>query len=545
MVTRHHAIKLLISGLMLTVIVAALTLQSADANSATWDESLYLYLGRHAAITHDYEAFAALGVAPLPVRAIWTPRVLEPVPAEPAAPAVFRQRIDRARRNAIAWFAVPLVLAILLMVSRAHGVAAGTVAALLIALSPNVIAHASLATTDVAFAFTFIVSIAAMIVYLRRRSWPAALALAAALGLALATKYSAIALYLILVATLAIRWRERRWSRDIAAVIGSLLFAWSLHGWQAAPLFTPTGVAASVLTTILGWTGRAPVIVAWLANLPAPIFLRGIAAQAFLERAGQEAFLLGAVSQHGWWYYFPVALAMKSTVIELAALVAFAALACRRKLRDPETQVVVTTVAIFGLLALMGRRDLGVRYVMPLVILVVIAATAWLSDFLRGQKWAPAICAAALSMQAYSMLAIAPQQLAYFNAFAGGPERGYTRLVDSNLDWGQDLLRLRAWITSQPEAEVGLAYFGSAAPAAYGVQPVDWRSLLATRSGRRKVFVISATYLQGIFLCGDPFAHFRGITPSARIGYTMMAYEVDQDEVRRALAVSAADGCAP
>jgi hypothetical protein len=530
----------------LAAIVAAATFQSARANSATWDETLYLYLGRHAVITHaDYAAFASLGVAPLPVRLIWTPRVIGPTASEPSDPAVYRQRVDRARLNAIAWFAVPLVLAVLVLVSSAYGVAAGAVAAVLIALSPNVIAHASLATTDVAFACMFIVSTAAAIAYLRRRSGPAPSALAAAMGLALATKYSAIGLYLILVTMLAVRWRERRWFRDLTVMIGSLVIAWALHGWQVAPLMTPTGVAASMVQAVFGWTGRATGIVTWLAALPAPIFLRGIAAQAFLERGGQEAFLLGAVSQHGWWYYFPVALAMKSTLIELAALVTFVALAFVRKLRDVETQVVVTTVVVFGLLALMGRRDLGVRYVLPVVILVVIAAAAWAADVLRGFKWAPAIGVAAVSMQAFSLLTIAPQHLAYFNVLAGGPERGYTRLVDSNLDWGQDLLRLNEWLAPQPDVEVGLAYFGSAPPLAYGIQSADWRSLQPSGPGRRKFFVISATYLQGIFLCEDPFASFRALAPSARIGYTLMAYDVARDDVRRALAVAAGDRCAP
>ena len=57
--------------------------------------------------------------------------------------------------------------------------------------------------------------------------------------------------------------------------------------------------------------------------------------------------------------------------------------------------------------------------------------------------------------------------------------------------------------------------------------------------------VVSATYLQGVFLCGDPFAALRMVRPSDRIGYSLMAYDVSRDDVRGALVQANADSCAP
>ncbi len=62
-----------------------------------------------------------------------------------------------------------------------------------------------------------------------------------------------------------------------------------------------------------------------------------------------------------------------------------------------------------------------------------------------------------------------PHHLAYFNEIAGGPANGYRHLVDSNLDWGQDLKRLAAWATRAGSPPLKLSYFGSADPAYYGL----------------------------------------------------------------------------
>lgn len=532
---------MLLTAAALVAVTLAVNWQSARANSATWDESLYMFLGRQEILHHDFAALAALGVAPLPVRLVWTRTLLEPLDLEHNAPAVFRARIDRARQNAILLFAVPLVLTVFFWIGSGHGWLAGVAAATVVALSPNIIAHSSLATTDVAFALVFMACVAALTGYARRRSWPRAALLAATLGLALATKYSAIGLFLITAATFVIRWRERHFVRDGAVLAGGLLVAWGLHGWAVQPLFVSGGAATALLRPIVG-----AAMTDAIAQLPAPIMLRGIAAQAYLDRAGQKAFLLGQVSQFGWWYFFAVALAMKATIVELLAMVSFAIWAVTKRFRDVETQVVVLAVAVFFGISMLGHRDLGVRYVLAPFVLALVAGIAWPVGAIKEHRWKVAFVAAVVLVQAITFWRIAPEHLAYFNPFAGGPSRGYTRLVDSNLDWGQDLLRLNTWLAARRGTTIGLEYFGSAPVSAYDIRPVDWRTLgPSSATGRADVFVISATYLQGVFLCGDPFAEFRRIAPSDRIGYTLFAYSLDREEVQSALAAASRDRCAP
>ena len=532
-------IVLAASGLIVLVVLS--TNAVAGSASGTWDETLYLFLGRQAATGAGGEAFPALGVAPLPVRLIFNTRALEPLALEHNDPSVYRARIDRARQNAAWWFAVPLVLSIFIWLSRLRNWRVAVAGAALVALSPNIVAHASLATTDVAFTTTFVLTLIAMSVYLKGPSWVSAAMLAVTLGLALATKYSAIALFVAVIILMPWRMNLRSTTTHVLVLFGALLVAWAGHEWSVMPLMTPNGLLAQTIERGFSWTGGAHQVSSWLANLQVPSYVRGIAAQMYLERQGQEAFLLGKTSQFGWWYYLPVALALKSTPVELAAFGAFAVLSYQAARSGIEGRVLATSAAVFAALALIGQRNLGIRYVLPLVVIALVGAVMWLNDRLRNRRVACAAALIALAVQGGSLWAIAPQPLAYFNQLAGGPARGYVSLVDSNLDWGQDLIRLHDWLQDRGTNRAVLAYFGSAPVGAYGIEAVSARQ----PSPSARWVVISATYLQGIFLCDDPFAEFRGLTPDDRAGYSLLIYDANRQEVQEALRLAQSRPCTP
>jgi hypothetical protein len=121
----------------------------------------------------------------------------------------------------------------------------------------------------------------------------------------------------------------------------------------------------------------------------------------------------------------------------------------------------------------------------PVAALVVVALLGWQ---IREAAW------------------IYPHYLAYFNPIAGGPANGHRHLVDSALDWGQDLPGLKAWLDRQPKGEpVYLAYFGSGEPDYYGIRahrlpfvngfkiPQPWVPL------EPGVYAISATMLEHVY----------------------------------------------
>jgi hypothetical protein len=133
---------------------------------------------------------------------------------------------------------------------------------------------------------------------------------------------------------------------------------------------------------------------------------------------------------------------------------------------------------------------------------------------------------------------IHPHYLAYFNEYVGGPANGYKYLVDSNLDWGQDLKGLKKYMENRGIEKVKLDYVGTIDLDYYGIssEPITDQDLVALREGRftRGVFAISASFLQGLYLPGDRdrYKWFRDRTPTAQIGYSIFVYEIDCREER-------------
>jgi hypothetical protein len=146
--------------------------------------------------------------------------------------------------------------------------------------------------------------------------------------------------------------------------------------------------------------------------------------------------------------------------------------------------------------------------------------------------------AALIVWLALNTLLLAPDYLANFNVLAGGPENGHRVLVDSNLDWGQDLPGLARAMQKQGEERVYLSWFGAAHPEAYPLSfhplPGFWRfggeaaaygyNPLTPAPG---LYAISATNLQGVKLADrDLYAWFRDRTPDGHVGHSILLYRV-------------------
>jgi hypothetical protein len=170
-----------------------------------------------------------------------------------------------------------------------------------------------------------------------------------------------------------------------------------------------------------------------------------------------------------------------------------------------------------------------------LVPLAIMAATAWAVR--PGARLpAAAIGLVAVVVQAATAVVASPRQLSYFNSIAGGPMNGYKLLADSNLDWGQDLPAIGQVMASVGAREPLAAYFGSAPPEAYGVHVWQWHLTGPSQKLRADWIVISATYLDGLYLVNDPFEAFRSIEASARPTPSLFLYDAARPDVKAALA---------
>ena len=147
----------------------------AATTSGTPDETTYLRAGLNIYHHGDFGALAEDGIAPLPVLVSFA------VPARLDAPGYARS-IRAARASAIVLIGVPLVLLVYGSLLHGCGRAAAVTGTALMALSPNIIAHAALAATDMCFIATTLAALLALVRYVERRSHTHLLLLALALG---------------------------------------------------------------------------------------------------------------------------------------------------------------------------------------------------------------------------------------------------------------------------------------------------------------------------------------------------------------------------
>jgi len=181
----------------------------------------------------------------------------------------------------------------------------------------------------------------------------------------------------------------------------------------------------------------------------------------------------------------------------------------------------------------LNNRAIGLRYILPIYPFLFVFA-AGTAQFLLSKKITAGVLAAAMAWYVGASCHIHPHYLAYFNELAGGPDNGYKYLVDSNLDWGQDLKGLKKFMQERGISRISLSYFGSDSPDRYGIA-YDWLPSFYLRDPDPKHppatlkgwVAISATNLEGVYFVNrDIFARFRNLQPVAKIGYSIFVYDL-------------------
>ena len=353
------------------------------------------------------------------------------------------------------------------------GPAGGVVALALYALSPDLIAHGSLATLDVPVAGFLVTS--AWLLWRARRRPVLHLPLAGlALGAAVATKMSALAAVpvVLLLAVLSVRRASgpqrtlRQLGTGAAAAFGVALIAIAVV-W----------VSYLVVDPQLRWTappGLPPVeglrSLADLLPLPRP-YLDGMRVQFGFEDQVWTTFLFGSLHVGALWYYLPAALLVKTPLGALVLWVAGVVTMVGVPRLRPAAPYVLVPAAVLLAAAMTGSRDLGVRYALFMPMFLAVAAAGVVAV---RRRWAPVAVAALVAVTAISSLRTFPYYLPYSNEAFGGPAQTHRQLHDSNVDWGQDLGRLADRLRQRyPGERVWLVYKGSGVPSSYGIDAAD------------------------------------------------------------------------
>ncbi|MFQ5669533.1 MAG: glycosyltransferase family 39 protein [Acidobacteriota bacterium] len=380
---------------------------------------------------------------------------------------------------------------------RLHGPAGGLLALALFTFDPNILAHARLATVDLPETLFFFAAVACFTLYLAQpgRSRLAAAGLLA--GAALSSKFTAVLLVPIWIGMCLIRLLHQ--SRETRRALTKQLLQGSATLLLLALLVVNASYAFAGSFRRLGdFQFRSTVLssleVPWLRWMPVPVprdFLRGLDAQQVdVEEVDFPNYLAGQWSRSGWWYYYPVAWALKTPLpASILILVALALTTTRRfdrrrrlpvhdgtgrppgdLLRQLSAWAVGLSIGVVAFAAcFLNRLDIGVRYLLPLYPFLFLGVASLGRLLRRREPVAGGLILAALTGAAISTLAVYPHYLSYFNLLAGGPSEGWRILINSNNDWGQDLKFLRREIEARGGGPVRLAYFGHAEPEAYGI----------------------------------------------------------------------------
>lgn len=446
-------------------------------------------------------------------------------------------------RMPVVWMTVLLGALVTRWARELGGAAAASMVPALILLDPNILAHGSLATTDLGLTFT--TTLAAYTLW--RLVWVHGctrgqavsprvgvvrwLAAGLAVGAMLASKTSALAFWgsfgLTFVGSeLYDRQRGRMVRRVSAAAVRyfgltlvGLLALWATYAFQLAPVVE----------------GGIPV--------PMGTYWQGIRTVFRNVQGGRPSYLLGETRLGGWPLYFPITFAVKTPLPTLMLVLMAAFLPVMRRQTGAQRYlrqnfVLLTPVVIYWVGVLSSDLNLGYRHLLPtLPLLYLWAASRW--DRVERPGWRGVRAALILGL-ALATLWIAPHFLAYFNPIGGGPERGWRVVADSNIDWGQDLKRLSHYLRDQGvEEPVRLSWFGSSYPERYGItyEPLPglphyfhlWFEppTFNERQPEPGLYVISVSNLVEIPLEDKHFfGYFREREPDARIGYSIYVYRV-------------------
>lgn len=387
----------------------------------------------------------------------------------------YERNLALARAGNLIFFALAAAT-VWILARGALGDAGALIALLLFTTEPIVLGYSALATSDAAGVAGTGLALIGFLRWLRAPSLSRALLFGAAFGFSILCKFTCIVdvpVACVAIATVRVirdgdlRRRIARASLAmVPAAVVTLLVIWGGYAFTMRPL-----------GDLAPWQHAfGPRIDQMLAHLdpatrvPAPDFFIGIANLRMIDASGMNTYLWGHSGKGGWWWYFPFALLLKISLAALALFIAGLWLTRgERDLRGSYLELGAAALAIVAI-SMTSKLDIGVRYLLPFFVPFAVATAAAVLAMTRRGIAAKSIAIVLLVVHAGVSLAAHPDYFPYFNVLAGRDPSRY--LIDSNLDWGQDALRLRAAIRTLKITRIGLSLMGPADYAALGYPEV-------------------------------------------------------------------------
>lgn len=367
---------------------------------------------------------------------------------------------------------LPVILLTLLLAATSsrwldhlYGKCAGTSVLILFNLTPEVLAHGSLATTDFPVTFFWILTLLSLSWCREKPGILRSLVVSLFLAGALLSKITSLVLLPIVPLLLILFTRKEPVSKRL--------------------LLALVTIAVPFLVICLVYWRIGPAVYSYAI----------LARKSEMSHFSGPFYFLGKLQDGPSIWYFPVALLVKEPVFLLLFGILGGIILFRYNRQD-FLSLFVPAFLLF-IAACLSRKQIGVRYLLPLTTTLILFASIGIGRFLRSpNRKLKLVAVGGILFSAIEILPAVPNYLSFFNIPAGGPRNGLSWLDDSNLDWGQDLYRLVNYWKSHDNPNLFLDYFGTAEPEAYGLKYIPVR--MNVYHEQKTVFDTSRTSLLAV-----------------------------------------------
>jgi len=440
----------------------------------------------------------------------------------------YRSNLALARLGVLPFFVITCAF-VYAWTRRIAGDAVAFLAVLIFSTIPPVLAHAGLATTDMAATAAVTGASFMFLVWREHPSLGRSFGLGAILGVALLTKYS---VWGFVFASFLIVWilsprpgRKISPQAIVAVLLTTFVVMWACFGFTSSSVLEGDPMSAAKLAPALARIAgtRLP-----LGQVPA-----GLAQVARHLSAGQPSYFMGEVHSQGSYLFFPTAFLLKTPIPVLILLLAGAfalVTSYRQKHRVTPAWIPVLLGAAILLICIPSRLNLGLRHMLPIYPMVAIASALGAIYLLERKVrlqlnvW---LVLGLLALQLAGAWAAHPNYLRYFNALAGNePER---LIVDSDFDWGQDTGKLAEYCREHGVKRISVALLGHPDYATLGMPETQELPPFQRISGT--IAIGESRFREGTASLSDmpdrgAYSWLMSYQPVAVINRTIRVYEI-------------------
>ncbi|MEW6202035.1 MAG: phospholipid carrier-dependent glycosyltransferase [bacterium] len=445
-------------------------------------------------------------------------------------------RLFSLARTQILILSLIFAIMIFLFAVRVYGVTGGFITLCLFCFSANIIAHSSLATLDAGLAFFTFASQLCFFYLCGKPNLKWSILCGIFTGCAMLSKYTGITIIafqitcLLIVAIVRSVGKNKLSFSDIAPMKRVIPF-----------YLVSVAVAVIIINADYGFQGmfihlrefpfqsdlfkKTAGAAGWI-RLPLPQhYILGFDSQQFASGKIHTYYLMGKLSKDGWWYYFIVAYLVKESIPAIVFFALSILSIIRMRLKTIETFFLVPAIGVFLFYSFIAKVDLGIRYLAPaLPFMYFFCGRIATVDLVKAKRFVLSFAAVLLVWHAAGTIRVSPYLLAYFNEGVGGAMGGYRYVLESNYDWGQNLIALKKHMDKNRIDRIMLYNYGLVSPQIYGIHS-GWAPCGPVK-GR---IAISPNYVYGI----DPFQRrqdcfkwLRGRKPVSRAGFSLFIYDI-------------------